>query len=84
MVAGSATTRGIATLLARPSGAASAVPLITESLGVRANREEPAAQPGRIEKRPHKREADDRKNRPEEWSRDARDEIHISNNAQGW
>ena len=84
MVAGSASTRGIAVLLARPSGAAGAVPLFAELQGIRTDRGEPAAQPGGVEERPHDWEADHRQDRPEEWSRDARDEIHVSNNAQGW
>ena len=84
MVAGSASTRGIAVLLARPSGAAGTVPLFAELQSVSADVEEPAAQPGGVEERPHDWEADHRQDRPEEWSRDARDEIHVSNNAQGW
>ena len=81
MVAGSATTRGIAVLLARPSGTAGTVPLFAELQGIRTDCGEPAAQPGGVEERPHDWEADHRQNRPEEWSRDARDEIHVSNNA---
>ena len=81
MVAGSATTRGIAVLLARPSGTAGTVPLFAELQGIRTDCGEPAAQPGGVEERPHDWEADHRQDRPEEWSRDARDEIHVSNNA---
>ena len=81
MVAGSASTRGIAALLASPSGAAGTVPLFAELQGIRTDRGESAAEPGGIEERPHDWEADHRQNRPEEWSRDARDEIHVSNNA---
>ena len=84
MVAGSASTRGIAVLLARPSGAAGTVLLIAYLQGIRTDRGEPAAQPGGIEERPHKWKADDRQDRPEEWSRNARDEVHVSNNAEGW
>ena len=81
MVAGSASTRGIAELLARASGTAGTVPLFTELQGVSTHVEEPAAQPGDVEERPNDWEADHRQDRPEEWSRDARDEIHVSNNA---
>ena len=81
MVAGSASTRGIAALLASPSGAAGTVPLFAELQGIRTDRGESAAEPGGIEERSDDWEADHRQNRPEEWSRDARDEIHVSNNA---
>ena len=84
MVAGSALTRGVATLLACATSAAGTIPLFAELHGVGTNVEEPAAKPHGVEERPHDREADHRQDRPEEWSRDARDEIHISNNAQGW
>ena len=84
MVAGSASTRGIAVLLARPSGAAGTVPLFAELQSVSTDREEPAAQPGGVEEGPHNWEADHRQDRPEERSRDPWDEIHVSNNAQGW
>lgn len=81
MVAGSASTRGIAALLASPSGAAGTVPLFAELQGIRTDRGESAAEPGGIEERPHDWEADHWQDRPEEWSRDARDEVHVSNNA---
>ena len=81
MVAGSATTRGIAVLLARPSGTAGTVPLFAELQGIRTDCGEPAAQPGGVEERPHDWEADHWQDRPEEWSWDARNEIHVSNNA---
>lgn len=81
MVAGSATTGGVATLLACATGAAGTVPLFAELHGVGTNVEEPAAQPGDVEERPNDWEADHRQDRPEEWSRDARDEIHVLNNA---
>ena len=84
MVAGSASTRGIAVLLASPSGAAGTVPLFAELQGIRTDRGEPAAQPGGVEEWPHDWEADHRQDRPEERSRDPGDEIHVSNNAQGW
>ena len=81
MVAGSASTRGIAALLASPSGAAGTVPLFAELQGIRTDRGESAAEPGGIEERPHDWEADHWQDRPEEWSWDARNEIHVSNNA---
>ena len=81
MVAGSASTRGIAALLASPSGAAGTVPLFAELQGIRTDRGESAAEPGGIEERPHDWEADHRQNRPEEWSRNPWNEIHVSNNA---
>ena len=81
MVAGSASTRGIAVLLARPSGAAGTVPLFAELQGVGTNVEEPAAKPHGVEEGPNDRQADHWEYRPEEWSWDARDEIHVSNNA---
>ena len=84
MVAGSASTRGIAVLLARPSGAAGTVPLFAELQGIRTDRGEPAAQPGGVEEWSDDWEADHRQDRPEERSRDPWDEIHVSNNAQGW
>ena len=81
MVAGSALTRGIAALLARPSGAAGTVPLFAKLHGVGTNVEEPAAQPSCVEEGPNDRQADHWEYRPEEWSWDARDEIHVPNNA---
>ena len=84
MVAGSATTRGVATLLACATSAAGTIPLFAELHGVGTDVEEPAAQPGDVEERPNDWEADHWQDRPEEWSWDARDEIHVSNNAQGW
>ena len=81
MVAGSASTRGIAVLLARPSGAAGTVPLFAELHGVGTDVEEPAAKPHGVEEGSNDREADHWEYRPEEWSWDARDEIHVSNNA---
>jgi hypothetical protein len=81
MVAGSASTRGIAVLLASPSGAAGTVPLFAELQGIRTDRGESAAEPSGIEERPHDWEADHRQNRPEEWSRNSWNEIHVSNNA---
>jgi hypothetical protein len=81
MVAGSASTRGIAALLASPSGAAGTVPLFAELQGIRTDRGESAAEPGGIEERPHDWEADYRQHRPEEWSRNSWNEIHVSNNA---
>jgi hypothetical protein len=81
MVAGSASTRGIAVLLASPSGAAGTVPLFAELQGIHTDRGESAAEPSGIEERPHDWEADHRQNRPEEWSRNSWNEIHVSNNA---
>ena len=57
MVAGSATTRGVATLLTCATGAAGTIPLFAELHGVGTDAEEPAAQPGDVEERPHDWEA---------------------------
>ena len=84
MVAGSASTRGIAVLLARPSGAAGTVPLDAKLLGIRTNSDKSAAQPGGVEEWSHDGKANDRQHRPEEWSRHSGNEVHIANNAQGW
>ena len=84
MVAGSASTRGIAVLLARPSSAAGTIPLGAELLGIRTNSDKSAAQPGGVEEWSDDWETDDRQDRPEEWSRHARNEVHVANNAQGW
>ncbi len=84
MVAGSALTRGIAALLARPSGAAGTVPLFAKLHGVGTNVEEPAAQPSCVEEGPNDRQADHWEYRPEERTRDPWDLVHVSNNAQGW
>lgn len=84
MVAGSEATRWVATLLACATGTAGTIPLFAELDGVGTDREESASKPCGIEERPHNRQADDRKDRPEERSRDPWDHVHVSNNAQGW
>ena len=81
MVAGSATTRGVATLLACATSAAGTIPLFAELHGVGTNVEEPAAKPHGVEEGSNDRQADHWEYRPEEWSWDARDEIHVPNNA---
>ena len=84
MVAGSARTRGVATLLARATGAAGTIPLFAELHGVDANVEEPATQPYGIKEGPNDRQTDHGEYGPEEWTRDPWNLVHISNNAQGW
>jgi hypothetical protein len=58
MVAGSATTRGVATLLACATSAAGTIPLFAELHGVGTNVEEPAAKPRCIEEGSNDRQAD--------------------------
>ena len=84
MVAGSATTRGVATLLACATSAAGTIPLFAELHGVGADVEEPTPKPYGIEEGSNDRQADHWEYRPEERSWDPWDLVHISNNAQGW
>ena len=60
MVAGSATTRGVATLLACATSAAGTIPLFAELHGVGTDVEEPAAKPSCVEEGPNDRQADHR------------------------
>ena len=84
MVAGSATTRGVAMLLACATSAAGTIPLFAELHGVGADVEEPAAKPHGVEEGSNDRQPDHWQYRPEERTRDPWDFVHISNNAQGW
>jgi hypothetical protein len=84
MVAGSATTRGVATLLACATGAAGTIPLFAELHGVGTDVEEPAAKPYGVEEGPDDWQADHGEYGPEERTRDPWDLVHVSNNAQGW
>lgn len=58
MVAGSATTRGVATLLACATSAAGTIPLFAELHGVGTDVEEPAAKPSCVEEGSDYRQAD--------------------------
>lgn len=58
MVAGSATTRGVATLLASSTSAAGTIPLFTKLQGFGADVEEPAAKPHCIEEGSNDRQSD--------------------------
>ena len=84
MVAGSATTRGVATLLTCATSAAGAIPLLAELEGVVTNVKEPATKPCGVEERADDRQSNHGKHRPEKWSRNPWDLVHIPNNAQGW
>jgi len=84
MVAGSGTTKGVTTLLGRATSTAGTVPLFAESHGVGTNVEKPAAQPYRIEEGSDDRQSNHGKHRPEERTRNPWNDVHVSNNAQGW